>query len=166
MDKILTATQHVLYDTTTGSFPSSWGLNLVYSRSASNNLFTFRATDVQSPGSNTSRGFYFNINGRHHRIIYSFDYRFEPDVEGETAVMNQSGYEGADTFTITMTPEWQTKTGIATRSNYSANYSAFRMYRSGTTFALGTYYIRNLKIESFPWVYCIGGRPLTVTVSQ
>lgn len=164
MAKILTASQHLIYDTTTGGFPSSNTLNLTGTVTTSDNMFSLKVTSIVSPDTSLYRGFYFSVGGKHHRIKYSFDYRFVPDVEGETAVMNQCGYEGATRFSLTMTPEWQSYSGIATRPTYSDTYSAFTFYRSGTAFPLGTFYLRNVKIESAPWIYTIGGKPLKVSV--
>lgn len=165
MDKILAASTHLIYDTTTGGFPASAKLNLKGTVTTSDNMFSLKVTSIASPDTSTARGFSFSIGQKHHRVKYSFDYRFVPDVEGETAVMNLCGYEGATPrFTITMTPEWQTYSGLDNRSNYSSTFYAFTFYRSAKTFPLGTFYIRNFKLESFPWVYTIGGKPLTVSV--
>ena len=164
MDKILTASQHLIYDTTTGGCPSSGKLKLTGTVTTSDNMFSLKVTSIASPDTWTIRGFFFKIGGKHHRIKYSFDYRFVPDVDGETAVMNRCGYEGATLFSLTMTPEWQSYSGIATRPTYSDTYYAFTFYMSGTAFPLGTFYLRNVKIESAPWVYTIGGKPLKVSV--
>lgn len=165
MDKILAASKHLIYDTTTGGFPTASKLNITGTVTVSDNLFSLKVTSIASPDTSTSRGFFFGIGAKHHRVKYSFDYRFVPDVDGETAVMNQCGYEGATPrFAITMTPEWQTYSGLDNRSNYSSTYYAFTFSRSAKTFPLGTFYIRNFKLESFPWVYTIGGKPLTVPV--
>jgi hypothetical protein len=165
MNTIIAASTHLIYDTTTGGFPKSGKLNLSGTVTTMNNLFSLKVTSVLSPDTSTYRGFNFNIGQKHHRVKYSFDYRFVPDVEGETAVMNQCGYEGATPrFTITMTPEWQTYSGLDNRSNYSSTYYTFAFYRNAKTFPLGTFYIRNFKLESFPWVYTIGGKPLKISV--
>lgn len=164
MDKILTATDHVVYDTTTGGLPTVRLLNLAGTSAMGTNLFSLKVTAISSPGTSMHRGFYFGMGGKHHRIKYSFDYRFVPDVEGETALMNRCSYEGSSEFSLTMTPEWQTCSGIATRPSYSYGYYAFTFYSWGTSFPLGTFYLRNVKIESAPWVYTIGGKPLKISV--
>ena len=164
MDKILAASTHLIYDTTTGGFPTAHKLNLGVTVTTTDNLFSLKVTRILSPDKSTYRGFNFSIGQKHHRVKYSFDYRFVPDVEGETAVMNQCGYEGATRFSLTMTPEWQTYSGLDNRSNYSSTGYAFTFYRSSKTFPLGTFYIRNFKLESFPWVYTIGGKPLMISV--
>lgn len=164
MDKILAASQHLIYDTTTGGFPASVKLKLTGTVTTSDNMFSLKVTSIASPDTSTDRGFSFSIGQKHHRVKYSFDYRFVPDVEGETAVMNLCGYEGATRFSLTMTPEWQTYSGLDNRSNYSSTGYAFTFYRSAKDFPLGTFYIRNFKLESFPWVYTIGGKPLKVSV--
>ena len=164
MDNILAVTKHLIYDSTTGDFPTSGRLNLSGTITAANNLFTFKVTAIGSPDSSTYRGFYFGIGGKHHRIKFSYDYRFVPDTEGETAVMNQCGYEGAGRYSLTMTPDWQSYSDVANRTDFAHTYSAFCFYRSAKSFPLGTFYIRNLKIETFPWIYTVGGRPLKVSV--
>lgn len=133
--------------------------------SVSGNLITAGVNSLNNDGTDTRRGFYVKVGGKHHRLKYSFDYMFAPKTVGETSVMNRCGYEGADPLvSLTFTPEWQTATGLVTRTNYSHPNSAFVWYRSGTSIALGTYYIRNLVIEPFPWAYTIGGKPLMVSV--
>lgn len=165
MDKIFAASKHMIYDTTTGGFPRSNKQNLSGSITTTDNLFSLKVTSISSPDTTKTRGFYFGIDQKHHRVKYSFDYRFVPDVEGETAVMNLCGYEGAvPRFTIIMTPEWQTYSGLDNRSNYSSTYYAFTFYSQAKTFPLGTFYIRNFKLESFPWVYTIGGKPLKMFI--
>ena len=164
MDKILAASTHLIYDTTTGGFPTTHKLNVGGTVTTTDNLFSLKVTSILSPDTSTARGFSFSIGQKHHRVKYSFDYRFVPDVEGETAVMNLCGYEGATRFSLTMTPEWQTYSGLANRSNYSGTFYAFTFYRSAKDFPLGTFYIRNFKLESFPWIYTIGGKPLMISV--
>lgn len=164
MDKILAASKHLIYDTITGGFPPTYKMNLGGTVTTTDNLFSLKVTSILSPDKPTIRGFSFGMGQRHHRVKYSFDYRFVPDVEGETAVMDLCGYEGAPRFTLTMTPEWKTYSGLSNRANYSSTYYAFTFYRSSTTFPLGTIYIRNFKLEGFPWVYTIGGKPLKVSV--
>lgn len=136
----------------------------VDTRNVSGNLITVGVNSLNNEGSNTTRGFYVDIGGKHHRVKYSFEYMFAPKTAGETSVMNSCGFEGTTTVSLTFTPEWKTATGLVTRTNYSSRYAAFVWYRTGTSIALGTYYIRNLVIEPFPWVYTIGGKPLKVSV--
>lgn len=164
MDKILTATDHVVYDTTTGGFPAASLLNLAGTSTIGSNLISVKVTAISSPGTSKYRGFWLKLGEKHHRLKYSFDYRFAPDVEGGTVLMDLCGYEGANQFRLTMTPEWQSYSGVATRPTYSDRYSGFTFYSWGTSFPLGTFYLRNVKIESAPWVYTIGGKPLKGSV--
>lgn len=165
MDKILTATTYRMYEIGNDWTPTVATLNISgYTRSVSGNLITVGVNSLNNEGTNTSRGFYVSAGGKHHRLKYSFEYMFEPKTAGETSVMTNCGYEGTTTVSLTFTPEWKTATGLVTRTNYSSTYSAFVWYRNGTSIALGTYYIRNLVIEPFPWVYTIGGKPLKVSV--
>lgn len=165
MDKILTATTYRMYELGNDWTPTVYWLNISgITRSVSGNLITVGVNSLNNEGTNTTRGFYIQVGGKHHRLKYSFEYMFEPKTAGETSVMTTCGYENAATVSLTFTPEWKTATGLVTRSNYSAPYSAFVWYRTGTSIALGTYYIRNLVIEPFPFVYTIGGNPLKVSV--
>ena len=165
MDKILTATSSRVYELGNEWTPT---VNLLrisgYTRNVSGNLITVGVNSLNNEGSNTTRGFFVNIGGKHHRLKYSFEYMFASKTAGETSVMNNCGYEGTTPVSLTFTPEWKTATGLFTRTNYSSTYSAFVWYRYGTSIALGTYYIRNLVIEPFPWVYTIGGKPLMISV--
>lgn len=165
MDKILTATSSRVYELGNEWTPGVY-LNRIsgYTRNVSGNLITVGVNSLNNEGSNTTRGFFVYIGGKHHRVKYSFEYMFAPKTAGETSVMNSCGFEGTSTVSLTFTPEWKTATGLVTRTNYSSPYAAFVWYRSGTSIALGTYYIRNLVIEPFPWVYTIGGKPLKVSV--
>lgn len=88
IDKILAASTHLIYDTTTGGFPTTRKINLGGTVTTTDNLFSLKVTSILSPDTSTARGFSFSIGQKHHRVKYSFDYRFVPDVEGETAVMN------------------------------------------------------------------------------
>lgn len=165
MDKILTATSSRVYELGNEWTPTVNLLGIPGStRSVSGNLITVGVNSLNNEGSNTSRGFFVPIGGKHHRVKYSFEYMFAPKTAGETSVMNKCGYEGTTFVSLTFTPEWKTATGLVTRTNYSFPYAAFVWYRKGTSIALGTYYIRNLVIEPFPWVYTIGGKPLKVSV--
>lgn len=165
MDKILTATSSRVYELGNEWTPTVNFIRISGSTwSVTGNLITAGVNSLNNEGSNTTRGFYVNIGGKHHRVKYSFEYMFAPKTAGETSVMNSCGFEGATTVSLTFTPEWKTATGLVTRTNYSYSYSAFVWYRKGTSIALGTYYIRNLVIEPFPWVYTIGGKPLKVSV--
>lgn len=165
MDKILTATSSRVYELGNEWSPTVYlnGIS-VDTRSVSGNLITVGVNSPNNEGSNTTRGFFVRIGGKHHRVKYSFEYMFAPKTAGETSVMNNCGYEGTTAVSLTFTPEWKTATGLVTRTNYSSPYAAFVWYRKGTSIALGTYYIRNLVIEPFPWVYAIGGKPLKVSV--
>lgn len=165
MDKILTATSSRVYELGNEWTPGVYlnGIS-VDTSSVSGNLITVGINSLNNEGSNTTRGFFVRIGGKHHRVKYSFEYMFAPKTAGETSVMNICGFEGATTVSLTFTPEWKTATGLVTRTNYSSPYAAFVWYRNGTSIALGTYYIRNLVIEPFPWVYTIGGKPLKVSV--
>ena len=165
MDKILTATSSRVYELGNEWTPGVY-LNRISvdTRSVSGNLITVGVNSPNNEGSNTTRGFFVYIGGKHHRVKYSFEYMFAPKTAGETSVMNNCGYEGTTPVSLTFTPEWQTATGLVTRTNYSSTNSAFVWYRKGTSIALGTYYILNLVIEPFPWVYTIGGKPLKVSV--
>ena len=165
MDKILTATSSRVYELGNEWTPGVY-LNRISvdTRSVSGNLITVGVNSPNNEGGNTTRGFFVYIGGKHHRVKYSFEYMFAPKTAGETSVMNNCGYEGTTPVSLTFTPEWQTATGLVTRTNYSSTNSAFVWYRKGTSIALGTYYIRNLVIEPFPWVYTIGGKPLKVSV--
>lgn len=165
MDKILTATSSRVYELGNEWSPTVNFLRISgYTRSVTGNLITAGVNSLNNEGSNVTRGFFVRIGGKHHRVKYSFEYMFAPKTAGETSVMNSCGFEGATTVSLTFTPEWQTATGLVTRTNYSSSYSAFVWYRTGKSIALGTYYIRNLVIEPFPWVYTIGGKPLKVSV--
>ena len=165
MDKILSATSSRVYELGNEWTPGVY-LNRISvdTRSVSGNLITVGVNSPNNEGSNTTRGFFVYIGGKHHRLKYSFEYMFAPKTAGETSVMNNCGYEGTTPVSLTFTPEWQTATGLVTRTNYSSTNSAFVWYRNGTSIALGTYFIRNLVIEPFPWVYTIGGKPLKVSV--
>ena len=165
MDKILTATSSRVYELGNEWTPGVY-LNRISvdTRSVSGNLITVGVNSPNNEGSNTTRGFFVYIGGKHQRVKYSFEYMFAPKTAGETSVMNNCSYEGTTPVSLTFTPEWQTATGLVTRTNYSSTNSAFVWYRKGTSIALGTYYIRNLVIEPFPWVYTIGGKPLKVSV--
>ena len=165
MDKILTATSSRVYELGNEWTPTVTLLRISgYTRNVSGNLITVGVNSLNNEGSNTTRGFFVDIGGKHHRLKYSFEYMFAPKTAGETSVMNNCGYEGTTPVSLTFTPEWKTATGLFTRTNYSSTYSAFVWYRYGTSIALGTYYIRNLVIEPFPWVFTIGGKPLKVSV--
>lgn len=165
MGKILTATSSRVYELGNEWTPGVYLYRIsVDTRSVSGNLITVGVNSLNNEGSNTARGFFVLIGGQHHRVKYSFEYMFAPKTAGETSVMNNCGYEGTTLVSLTFTPEWQTATGLVTRTNYSSPYAAFVWYRKGTSIALGTYYIRNLVIEPFPWVYTIGGKPLKVSV--
>ena len=165
MDKILTATSSRVYELGNEWSPTVY-LNEIsgYTRSVTGNLITVGVNSLNNEGRNTTRGFFVRIGGKHHRVKYSFEYMFAPKTAGETSVMNSCRYEGTTPVSLTFTTEWKTATGLVTRTNYSSRYSAFVWYRNGTSIALGTYYIRNLVIEPFPWVYTIGGKPLKVSV--
>ncbi len=165
MDKILTATSSRVYELGNEWSPTVY-LNRIpgSTRSVSGNLITVGINSLNNDGTNAWRGFFVRIGGKHHRVKYSFEYMFAPKTAGETSVMNNCGYEGTTLVSLTFTPEWQTATGLVTRTNYSSTNSAFVWYRNGKSIALGTYYIRNLVIEPFPWVYTIGGKPLMVSV--
>ena len=165
MDKILTATSSRVYELGNEWTPTVNFLGIPGStRSVSGNLITVGINSLNNDGTNAWRGFYVHIGGKHHRVKYSFEYMFAPKTAGETSVMNSCGYEGTTLVSLTFTPEWQTATGLVTRTNYSSTTSDFVWYRNGKSIALGTYYIRNLVIEPFPWVYTIGGKPLMVSV--
>lgn len=164
--KLLTPTKYLKLDTATDTWPGANLLNITATKTITDKVLAVNVTAIANSGTSTSRGFYFAPSGwgKNHRVMYSFDYRFVPATTGDTAVMNQCGYEGGTVFTLTMTPDWQHAEGISTRDNYGANYYAFRFYRSATDLPLGTFYLRNFRLETIPFIFTIGGKPVTVTV--
>ncbi len=162
--KILAATKYTFIDTATGSFPTVMTNQITATKTVTDRVLALNVTALSSPGTNTTRGFYFGVGGKHHRLIYSFDYKFEPTTNGQTATTNSVNFEGSTKISLTWDSEWKHAEGIFTRPTYTASYSAFVFYHSSTSFTLGTYYLRNLKLESIPWVFTINGQPVTVTV--
>ena len=162
---VLTATRHVIYDTTSGDFPTLSRMNITASTSVIDHVLAIRVTGMPSSDSPLARGFYFSVGGKHHRAKYSFDYRLVPDTAGETVTFNSCAWEGSnDAHSLTFSDEWKTFSSFSTRSNYSSTYSALTFYKTSTlSIPLGTYYIRNFKLESFPWVYTGSGHQLSVT---
>ena len=162
--KILTATPYTLIDTATGTFPSVTGNQITLSQSVTDRVRSINVTAMTSSGTNTTRGFYFGVGGKHHKVAYAFDYRFVPATAGETATTNYVLYEGCTSISLAWDSEWKHIEGIFTRPTYTFSYAAFAFYHKDTTFTLGTYYLRNLRIESIPWVFSINGIPLTVSI--
>ena len=51
MDKILAASTHLIYDTTTGGFPTTRKINLGGTVTTTDNLFSLKVTSILSPDS-------------------------------------------------------------------------------------------------------------------
>ena len=49
MDKILVASTHLIYDTTTGGFPTTRKINLGGTVTTTDNLFSLKVTSILSP---------------------------------------------------------------------------------------------------------------------
>lgn len=138
-------------------------LNTTGTFSKSDGIVAVNVTGPTSPGSSTTRGFYFVVGDGGRRMNYSIDMRFVSSESASSVTLGNFAWEQATPRSITLTPDWQTFKGTFVRSQQQS-YNALVFYINGTTtFPLGTYYFRNINLERMPWIFTVNGKPLTIT---
>jgi hypothetical protein len=148
--------------TTITDFGNCSFLNTTGTFSKSDGVISVNITGIKSSGTSTTRGFYF-APGAARRMNYSMDIRFVSSEGASSATIPNFAWEQATARSITLTSEWQTFKGTFVRSKQES-YNALTFYVNGTTFPLGTYYIKNIILERMPWIFTVNGKPLTITV--